>query len=80
MTDIRLIKNAAGKSKGYAYVEFSDELAVEKALGLDRTPVDGRPMYVSKCEDKKNKPTAPVFKVRAVNRKFIHYLNTCRYF
>ena len=52
IVEIRLIKNFKGKSKGYAYVEFKDELCVMDALKLDRTPVEGRPVYISKCEEK----------------------------
>ncbi|KAK6189074.1 hypothetical protein SNE40_005118 [Patella caerulea] len=52
ISEIRLVKNIRGKSKGYAYVEFVDELCVPKALILDRHPINGRPMYVSKCEDR----------------------------
>lgn len=29
MTDIRLVKTIKGKSKGYAYVEFKDEVNLE---------------------------------------------------
>lgn len=29
MTDIRLVKTIKGKSKGYAYVEFKDEVSIE---------------------------------------------------
>ncbi|XP_071179062.1 squamous cell carcinoma antigen recognized by T-cells 3-like isoform X1 [Mytilus edulis] len=50
--EIRLIKNFKGRSKGYAYIEFPDELCVIEALKFDRTPLDGRPVYVSRCEDK----------------------------
>ncbi|XP_061162766.1 squamous cell carcinoma antigen recognized by T-cells 3-like [Saccostrea echinata] len=55
MTDIRLVKTIRGKSKGYAYVEFKDELGMLEALKLDRTPVEGRPVFVSKCEDRSQK-------------------------
>ncbi|XP_048775052.2 squamous cell carcinoma antigen recognized by T-cells 3-like [Ostrea edulis] len=55
MTDIRLVKSIRGKSKGYAYVEFKDELGMLEALKLDRTPVEGRPVFVSKCEDRSQK-------------------------
>lgn len=27
MLDVRIVKNKAGKSKGYAYVEFKDEVS-----------------------------------------------------
>ena len=63
ISDIRLIKNATGRSKGFAYVEFIDELAAGEALKLDRTPVDGRPMYVSRCEEKKPGGNPAKFKV-----------------
>ncbi|KAL3858472.1 hypothetical protein ACJMK2_013061 [Sinanodonta woodiana] len=52
VSDVRLIRNFKGASKGYAYVEFEDELPVMKALDKDREMVEGRPMYVSRCEDK----------------------------
>ena len=48
-------------------MEFCDELAVTEALKLDRSSIEGRPVFVSKCEDKKNKPPAAAnFKVSAV--------------
>ncbi|XP_053375966.1 squamous cell carcinoma antigen recognized by T-cells 3-like isoform X2 [Mercenaria mercenaria] len=50
--EIRLIKNYQGKSRGYAYVEFADQLAVSNALTYDRTPIEGRPMFVSKYKAK----------------------------
>ncbi|KAK3597200.1 hypothetical protein CHS0354_003704 [Potamilus streckersoni] len=52
VSDVRLIRNFKGASKGYAYVEFEDELPVIKALAMDREMVEGRPMYVSRCEDR----------------------------
>ncbi|XP_041347974.1 squamous cell carcinoma antigen recognized by T-cells 3-like isoform X2 [Gigantopelta aegis] len=52
ITDVRLVKNFKGKSKGYAYVEFEDELCVTPALAKDREMVEGRPMFVSRCEDR----------------------------
>ncbi len=64
MQEIRLIRTFKGQSKGYAYVELADELQVLEALKLDRTPVDGRPMFVSKCEDRSASHTK-AFKVRA---------------
>lgn len=53
-----MIKNFKGRSKGYAYVEFADQLAVSNALTYDRTPVEGRPMYVStyKAKEEAHKP------------------------
>ncbi|XP_031571571.1 squamous cell carcinoma antigen recognized by T-cells 3-like [Actinia tenebrosa] len=56
--DVRIVKNKAGKSKGYAYVEFKDESPVPAALALDRTNMDGRPMFISPCVDKTKTPTS----------------------
>lgn len=60
--EIRLVKNFKGKSKGYAYVQFADQLAVSNALTYDRNPIAGRPMYVSKYESRDEKSKAE-FKV-----------------
>lgn len=45
-----------GAFRGYCYVQFEDELAVQEALKLDRQEVDGRPMFVSPCVDKSKNP------------------------
>ncbi|KAK7506101.1 hypothetical protein BaRGS_00002823 [Batillaria attramentaria] len=52
ITNVRLVKNFKGKSKGFCYVEFADPNSVLAALKLDRQPLDGRPMFVSRCEDR----------------------------
>lgn len=49
---MRVLKNWSGKSKGYGYVDFETSEQATNALKLDRTPIDGRPMFVSKNEDK----------------------------
>ncbi|THD24534.1 Squamous cell carcinoma antigen recognized by T-cells 3 [Fasciola hepatica] len=41
LTSVRLVRDYAGRSKGFAYVEFDDEKAVPVALALDRQPVFG---------------------------------------
>ncbi|KAF2892463.1 hypothetical protein ILUMI_13682 [Ignelater luminosus] len=38
-----------GSSRCYAYVQFSEKDEVDKALKRDREPVDGRPLFISKC-------------------------------
>ncbi|TPP66366.1 Squamous cell carcinoma antigen recognized by T-cells 3 [Fasciola gigantica] len=41
LTSVRLVRDYAGRSKGFAYVEFDDEKAVPVALALDRQSVFG---------------------------------------
>ncbi|KAH9515146.1 Squamous cell carcinoma antigen recognized by T-cells 3, partial [Bulinus truncatus] len=62
ITNIRLVRNFKGKSKGFGYVEFTDSNAVLKALKLDRTFIDGRPVFVSRCEDRTVTKQPPPFK------------------
>lgn len=42
--------NRRGTSKCYAYIQFSSIEEVEKALLRDREPIDGRPLFISKCQ------------------------------
>ncbi|EDO37342.1 predicted protein, partial [Nematostella vectensis] len=55
--DVRIVKNMAGRSKGYAYVEFNNESTVQAALAMDREKMEGRPMFISPCVDKAKNPT-----------------------
>lgn len=43
------MKSRGDKSKGFAYVEFVEGADIAKALELDRVALEGRPMYISKC-------------------------------
>ncbi|XP_025090591.1 squamous cell carcinoma antigen recognized by T-cells 3-like isoform X2 [Pomacea canaliculata] len=52
ITEVRLVKNYKGKSKGYAYVEFTQPSEVLAALKKDRQMLDNRPIFVSRCEDR----------------------------
>uniref|UniRef100_A0A0N5A7Y2 Squamous cell carcinoma antigen recognized by T-cells 3 n=1 Tax=Syphacia muris TaxID=451379 RepID=A0A0N5A7Y2_9BILA len=46
--DVRLVYRGMSKlHKGYGYVDFEDSADAIKALGKDRTLIDGRPLYVS---------------------------------
>uniref|UniRef100_A0A336LAX3 CSON007542 protein n=1 Tax=Culicoides sonorensis TaxID=179676 RepID=A0A336LAX3_CULSO len=45
---VNLIKNVTGKTRGFGYIELESEVDVQKALGLDRKEIDGRPVYISK--------------------------------
>ncbi|CAD5113901.1 DgyrCDS3060 [Dimorphilus gyrociliatus] len=50
---VRLAKTNKNTSRGFAYVDFADEVkSYEAALSIDRTLIDGRPMYVSKLKKK----------------------------
>lgn len=54
ITLVKMIKDYKGRNKGYCYVKLSNTEAVEKALTLDRTPINGRPMFVSRCDPNKS--------------------------
>ncbi|XP_043684557.1 squamous cell carcinoma antigen recognized by T-cells 3-like [Vespula pensylvanica] len=54
ITLFKMIRDYKGRSKGYCYVQLSNTEAVEKALTLDRTRINGRPMFVSKCDPNKS--------------------------
>ncbi|VDM34110.1 unnamed protein product [Hydatigera taeniaeformis] len=65
LVSIRLVRDYAGKSKGFGYVEFADASSVAAALELDRLPIGsgtgdggggGRPMFVSVCDTNRSKP------------------------
>lgn len=53
ITMFKMIRDYKGRSKGYCYVQLSSPEAVEQALKLDRTPIRGRPMFVSRCDPNK---------------------------
>ncbi|XP_017875823.1 squamous cell carcinoma antigen recognized by T-cells 3-like isoform X2 [Ceratina calcarata] len=53
ITMFKMIRDYKGRSKGYCYVQLSSPEAVEEALKLDRTPIRGRPMFVSRCDPDK---------------------------
>ncbi|CAK8690689.1 unnamed protein product [Clavelina lepadiformis] len=59
---IRLVRSNKGNFRGFAYVEFQDELVVQKALELDRQLLEGRPLFVSPNVDKTKQPDFKVFK------------------
>ncbi|XP_014219873.1 squamous cell carcinoma antigen recognized by T-cells 3 [Copidosoma floridanum] len=61
ITLFKLAKNFKGQSKGFGYVQFSSPEEVEEALKLDRARIDGRPMFISRCDPNKTSRN-PVFK------------------
>ncbi|KAJ6656608.1 hypothetical protein lerEdw1_003495 [Lerista edwardsae] len=62
VADVRPVFSHKGAFRGYCYVEFAGEEAALQALGLDRTRLEGRPMFVSPCVDKAKNPDFKVFK------------------
>jgi len=54
INEVRLARNFNGKSKGFGFVEFSDNVSARKALIHDRMLLHGRPVYISEL-DKRNK-------------------------
>lgn len=68
LQNIRPIFSNKGSFKGYCYVQFESAASVPAALKLDRTQVEGRPMFVSPCVDKNRNPN---FKVHFVSVIFV---------
>lgn len=57
LEEVRLVKDYKGRSKGFCYVVYKSQEHAKLALQKDREPLDGRPVLVSPCEDKKNNPS-----------------------
>ncbi|XP_034948650.1 squamous cell carcinoma antigen recognized by T-cells 3 [Chelonus insularis] len=53
ITKFKMVKDYKGRSKGFCYIQLSSANAVELALKLDRTPINGRPMFISRCDPNK---------------------------
>ncbi len=47
ISQVHIGKKANGQSKGYATIEFTEPSSVEKALAIDRTRINGRPVFIS---------------------------------
>lgn len=54
ITELRLVKDFKGRSKGFCYIVFSSFNEMNEALKKDRVPIDGRPIFVSKCDPDKH--------------------------
>ncbi|GIY10015.1 squamous cell carcinoma antigen recognized by T-cells 3 [Caerostris extrusa] len=55
LEEVRLVRDYKGRSKGYCYVVYKSQESVKQALAKDRELLDGRPVLISPCEDRKNK-------------------------
>lgn len=60
LQNIRPVFSNKGSFKGYCYVQFESAASIPAALRLDRTQVEGRPMFVSPCVDKNRNPNFKV--------------------
>ncbi|KAK3927289.1 Squamous cell carcinoma antigen recognized by T-cells 3 [Frankliniella fusca] len=54
ITELRLVRDFKGRSKGFCYIVFSSFNEMNEALKKDRVPIDGRPIFVSKCDPDKH--------------------------
>lgn len=75
LQNIRPVFSNKGSFKGYCYVQFESAASVPAALRLDRTQVEGRPMFVSPCVDKNRNPN---FKVYFVSVIFVKVSTVCQ--
>ncbi|VDK82101.1 unnamed protein product [Litomosoides sigmodontis] len=64
--------------KGFGYVDFSSELEVREALKMDRTKIDGRPMYVSEYKPHDKKKSAEFRYSTALERNKV-FVNNVHY-
>ncbi|XP_049285135.1 squamous cell carcinoma antigen recognized by T-cells 3 isoform X2 [Anopheles funestus] len=44
---IELVASSSGKSRGFGYMQLASAEEVPKALGFDRRPLNGRPVFIS---------------------------------
>jgi len=61
VTSAKIINDKfTGKSRGFGFVEMSDDTAAKKAIAeLDNGNVDGRTIKVMEARPKENKPSNP---------------------
>jgi len=53
IAEVRLAHHVTGKSKGFAFVEYESKDSAVEAIKRDNELIDGRPMYISKCDPNK---------------------------
>lgn len=58
---VTILKNGHGMPKGYAYMQFANPAAAQKALTLDSTEFMGRQLRVrtARCNGSSCRPTSP---------------------
>lgn len=52
--NVDLVMAVSGRGRGFGYLELSSPAEVEKALTLDRRPINDRPVYITKVLRDKN--------------------------
>ncbi|RWS02172.1 hypothetical protein B4U79_04340 [Dinothrombium tinctorium] len=52
ISELRLVRNYKGLSKGLCYIEYSSIEATKTALKHDRMPIDGRPVFINEVGKK----------------------------
>uniref|UniRef100_H2ZFC7 RRM domain-containing protein n=1 Tax=Ciona savignyi TaxID=51511 RepID=H2ZFC7_CIOSA len=55
VVSVRVVRDHKAKMRGFAFVTFRETDHVERALKLDRQPLEGRPLYVSRNTEKSNR-------------------------
>ncbi|KAI1293586.1 Squamous cell carcinoma antigen recognized by T-cells 3 [Halotydeus destructor] len=51
--EVRVVRNYKGLFKGFCYIEYTNIEGARTALKNDRTPIDGRPAFVTEVDKKK---------------------------
>lgn len=70
--NVTLVMTPAGRSKGYGYVELSNQSEVEKAISFDRRSINGRPVFITKItRDKAVRPAFKYSESKEANKIFI---------
>ncbi|GJQ86756.1 putative nucleic acid binding protein [Trypoxylus dichotomus] len=70
--EITIPTDRNGKSRCYAYVEFETADEAVDALKKDRLPIDGRPLFVSKCrKDRTQRETFKYSNKYEANKLFV---------
>nr|XP_002121273.1 squamous cell carcinoma antigen recognized by T-cells 3 [Ciona intestinalis] len=73
---VRVVRDHKGKMRGFGFVTFHQIEDVEKALNLDRQPLEGRPLYVSRNTEKSNRQKVFKYETKIEKHKlFVSGLN-----
>lgn len=59
---VDLVTDRKGASRCFGYVQFADKAEVALALQRDREPLNGRPMFISRCKENRDENQQQSFK------------------